>query len=59
MVEHVTVAQETGRPVAQSPAECLVRPANGEGADDPAFTFLFLIMPSQYRCSGTRKGRGV
>jgi len=40
-VEHVTVAQATGRPVAQWPAECVVRPANGGGQDDPAFVICF------------------
>ena len=40
-VEHVTVAQATGRLVAQWPAELVVRPANWRGADDPAFEFFF------------------
>ena len=37
VVEHVAVAQEMGHPVAQWLAECVVRPENGGGADDPAF----------------------
>ena len=36
-VEHVTVAQKTGRSVVSWPAECVVRTAKGRGADDPAF----------------------
>ena len=41
-VEHVTVAPDTGRPVARWPVECIVRPAKGGGAGDPAFVVFFM-----------------
>ena len=41
-VEHVAIAPSTGRPVASWPAECVVRPAEGGGADDPAFVVFFM-----------------
>ena len=41
-VEHVTVAQKTRRSVVAWPAECAVRPAEGGGADDPAFVAFFM-----------------
>ena len=41
-VEHVAIALSTGRPVASWPAECVVRPAEGGGADDPAFVVFFM-----------------
>ena len=41
-VEHVAIALSTGRPVASWPAECVVRPAEGGGADDPAFVVVFM-----------------
>ena len=41
-VEHVTVAEAARHSKAQWPAECVVRPANGGGAGDPAFVFRFM-----------------
>ena len=41
-VEHVTIAPSTGRPVVGWPAECVVRPAKGGGANDTAFVVFFM-----------------
>ena len=41
-VEHVAITPNTGRPVASWPVECIVRPAEGGGADDPAFVVFFM-----------------
>ena len=41
-VAHVAKAPRTGRPVVGWPAECVVRPAEGGGAKDPAFVALFM-----------------
>ena len=39
---HVEIAPRTGRPVVGWPAECEVRPAEGGGANDPAFVVFFI-----------------
>ena len=41
-VAHVEIAPRTGRPVVAWPAECEVRPAEGGGANDPAFVVFFI-----------------
>ena len=41
-IEHATVAQKTERPVVGRPEECVVRPTEGGGADNPAFAAFFM-----------------
>ena len=41
-VAHVAIAPRTGRPVLSWPTECVVRPAEGGGANDLAFVVLFM-----------------
>ena len=41
-VEHVAIAPSMGRPVGSWPAECVVRPAEGGGTDDPAFVVFYM-----------------
>ena len=51
------VAQATGRPVAQWPAECVMRPASGGGADDPVFVFFIddaILVEVQWGPEGAR-----
>ena len=41
-VEHVRIAPSSRRPVVSWPAACIVRPAEGGGAYDPAFVVFFM-----------------
>ena len=41
-VAHVTIAPRTGRPVVGWPAEWVVRPAEGRGANDPTVVAFFM-----------------
>ena len=41
-VEHMGIAPSSGRPVANWPAEFIVRPAEEGGAYDPAFVVFFM-----------------